>query len=49
MMAGILKKIFMLVMLVFIERTKPPPSMVYSDPETGNDHSLKEVSACFIW
>ena len=23
--------------------------MVFGDPESGTDHSLKEVSGCFIW
>ena len=28
---------------------EPLPHTVYCDPESGNDHCLKEVNACLIW
>ena len=28
---------------------KPLPYMMCRDPESGTDHSLKEISVCLIW
>ena len=37
------------VILSQVAHTEPLPYMVYNEPESGTDHSLKVVRSCLIW